>query len=866
MRHSALIDQIETADDPRSLLRPHRGEEGLCAAFLERLQESCVSDAPRANRLAAHWRAFLELGDDPALAYRAKGFADRLRGRWLASARAFVRAGELARGEAVRSAYALGAIESLAMAGRVDEAVALGERLAAEFDAMGEPVTAARARLNTGNALLNADQDAEGRRFYAQAVPVFEREGLAVWEASARLGLAASHLYGGDSSVAAEEAEKGRVLARAAEFGFVEALCEFNLAAAALVQGRADEAFARLLTLRPRLEGHASETARADLLIGEACLRLNLSHEAAEAFEAALAQSGALSANDRAYALFGLGESKAASEVEAADRYLSQAATRWRRLGNRSMQAAAHAARASLRPQGRRALHHAHRAVESAGRSPYHETLACLARAEALVARRADAEADLRRAHRLAKRYGYRRFAWRIHALRARTSQEPLRHYRRMLKEILRERMAVTSVAARTGFLKDKSQALGGYLSALLQNPTARNVAEAREAIRQTRAATLLDEILSGGAAALDSERAQVLETLRAQVVQDALDEPLPDARGVLRGHPKRRGWTETTHVLDALDTVVPPAIADGCVVLAEADGGLWAIVGERSTRLPMSAAELEDALRWLRYELQAPTADRQAAADEALALLAVLRARLAEPWLGLAGGTPARICPDGLLWKVPWDAVLGGDAATTLLLHPSLSGGRTVGTLGKVAVWVDTAGDLPNAIAEELTVLARFPDAMVLRTRKEVLDSMVESWDLVHVVGHAHHNPGNPMFSALEFPDGPLYAAEIARSGLRTRLACLSACETGTLSFDAREEPDGLVRAFLARGAEAVLASLWPLDDAAASRFFSNLYGGLTPDTDLSQAVHAARESVRAWREHPYFWASLTLFGGYQP
>jgi CHAT domain-containing protein len=222
------------------------------------------------------------------------------------------------------------------------------------------------------------------------------------------------------------------------------------------------------------------------------------------------------------------------------------------------------------------------------------------------------------------------------------------------------------------------------------------------------------------------------------------------------------------------------------------------------------------------------------------------------------------RISPDGILWRVPWDAVIGEGPATPVLLHPSLGGGHSIGSLERVALWIDTPSDLPNTLAEEKTILERFPRANVFRSREEVLASLGQEWDLVHVAGHARHREGNPMFSALEFPDGPIYASEIARSGLRTRLACLSACETGTLSLSTRQEPDGLARAFLARGAEAVLASLWPLDDVAASIFFDALYNDLRPISNLPKAVSEARSAVRAWRDHPYFWAPLSLFGGY--
>ena len=865
MTLDSLIDQIEETGDSRSVLRPHRGKDGLCDAFFTRLLKVYACDPARAARLSAHWRAFRDLGDDPALAYRAKGFADRCDGRWMASAQAFLRAGELAKDETSRSAYSIGAIESLAHAGRIDEAVELGQRLVRDLDHRQESVLAAGARLNMANALLCIDDGTRAAALLKKAIPVFEREELALEEASCRLGLSTVNLHGGHPTFATEHAEAGRLLADRSGHSFVANLFEFNLASAAYVQGRADEAFARFIALRPRLADHPAEVVRTDVAIGDVCLRLNLFDEAAEAYRAALAGQGLLGATDRAYVLFGLGEALATSRPEDADRYLSQAANRWRLLGNHPWQSAALAARASLRPHSRIALRHSDHAIARSVGSPYHQTLAHLARAEAYAIRGVDPKADLAKAEKLARRYGYRRFAWKIHALRARTAKSSLPHYRKMFAEIVRERLATSSVAARTGFLKDKSVALGEYLATLLAKPTPSRVAEAREAIRQTRAATLLDEIVQSGSLKLDAEQTRRVEELRTLVAKDASEESVPDARSGQVHTAPRRAWTEATHVLGALGEVVPTALKEECVVLVEAGGDLWAIVGERSIRLGMNARDLEEALRWLRLEIQAPTADPRAPSGEALALLVALRKALVEPWHPQMGGRRIRLCPDGLLWRVPWNALFEEDSAITLLLHPSLSGVHKAGTLGRVAIWIDAAADLPNAIAEELTVLARFPDAMVFRSRAEILASMVEDWDLVHVVGHARHNAGNPMFSSLDFPDGPLYAVEIARSGLKTRLACLSACETGTLSFDAREEPDGLVRAFLARGAEAVLASLWPLDDAAASRFFSSLYGSIGPDIDLANAVHTARACVRSWRDHPYYWAPLTLFGGYQ-
>ena len=855
----ALIDRIEAGESPRHVLRERSA--GVSAAYFERVRLACAADPARASRLAGHWRAFLIHGDEPALAHRAKGVAERLRGRWLASARAFEKAGQTAADDLGRLTYPIGGVDGLAKAARVDEAVALGARLAAGLDDLGEPALAARARLNAANALLAAERGAEARRLYAAAIPAFVEAGFAMEEAMARLGLSTTHLYGGDPAVSGREAAAARDLAASLGLDYLAALCEMNLAHAAIVSGRADEAFADLRLLRPRLAGNPSDAARLEESIGDACLSLNLLDEAAEAYGAALAARDGLPAVDRAHVRLGLGETLARTDPDGAHRHLAHAQRGYRALGNPHWRAAATAARVECHPKHPHALRRAREACQDAKGSPYHESLAGLALACALIERGADPAQALRKVRRRVRKYGFRRFAWRIHALQARAASAPLPHYRRMMAEILRDRLATTSVAARAGFLRDKSEAVGRYLAHLLSHPTPRRVAEAGEAIRRTRAATLLDEILRSGTLTLDPAQTARLEALRVELVREAAEGGTPDARAAVATRPAARGWTEATHVLGALDAVVPPGTDERTVVLAEADGRLWALVEGRAVPLGLSSSELRGALRWLEFELDAPTAHRDAPCEEAHRILRELRGALVDPWRP-RDARPIRVCPDGLLWRVPWDALVEDGA--TILLHPSFAGGRRVGAVERVALWIDAAADLPNAPAEERTLMTCFPQARIMRSRAEVLGSLAESWDLVHVVGHARHNAGNPMFSSLEFADGPLYAAEIARSGLRTRLACLSACETGVLSLANRSEPDGLVRAFLARGSEAVLASLWPLDDEAASRFFSSLYNDLCPITPLPEAVGKARRSVRAWRDHPYFWASLSLFGGY--
>ena len=91
-----------------------------------------------------------------------------------------------------------------------------------------------------------------------------------------------------------------------------------------------------------------------------------------------------------------------------------------------------------------------------------------------------------------------------------------------------------------------------------------------------------------------------------------------------------------------------------------------------------------------------------------------------------------------------------------------------------------------------------------------------------------------------------------------------MSACEAGSVSTVESNEPDGLVRAALALGAESVVASAWPLDDRASALFTQPYYQAIQEGSDVVEAVARGRSAVREHLEHPYYWAPMVVFGGY--
>jgi tetratricopeptide (TPR) repeat protein len=651
------------------------------------------------------------------------------------------------------------------------------------------------------------------------------------------------------------------------------ALCEINLAQVELLSGRADSALDRLLQLKGRLQDAPVDFARTLEFLGDAYFRLNLWPEAVDAYREALADRRTLIALHRAHLHLGLGQAlRSAGKPAEAIEELRIARLRYSRLKNHAWGAAAITAHAqALLDQGklRDARSLSRRAAvraERAGANFHH--------AEALLTACSidDDRALLGSADRIIRREGYLGLQWQVHHLQARMapSAKRLVYYRRMFDAIQSGRLHVTSLSSRASYMRDKTRAVQDYLAELLNRGTTQSVAEAVGVIEQTRSVTLLDELLSARSEELNPQILERLQSLREELRELGGDDVNAGAarRTINAASPiasVQRRWIDLTRDLRAeVEVAIPNASAE-TVIFAQARNHLYAIADGVPHRLPISLSKLESELKWLQFELLAPMADRDADPAEALEIVQRLAKGLISPW---EDGQTA-LCPDGALWRVPWSAcvaVLDSQKETELRLHPSLGGnsGAVLPKSARVALWTSNAPDLPHAGIEAKQFLERFPNAEVFTSAEAVRREMEGEYDLIHVVAHAKHRASNPMFSAVSFPDGPLFATEIARACIKPDLVTLSACETGTMSVISRDEPDGLARGFLARGAKNVVASLWPLDDEAANRMFGTFFAYLSGGGSVAESLTRARSDARAWRAHPYFWGALALYGGY--
>lgn len=113
---------------------------------------------------------------------------------------------------------------------------------------------------------------------------------------------------------------------------------------------------------------------------------------------------------------------------------------------------------------------------------------------------------------------------------------------------------------------------------------------------------------------------------------------------------------------------------------------------------------------------------------------------------------------------------------------------------------------------------------------------------------------------------DGVLTALEVLGLDLTgTRLAILSACETGLGEIHEGEGVYGLRRAFQEAGAQSVVSSLWEVSDAGTQTLMAALYkrllAGKTPHDALREAQLEMLRTPQ-WST-PYIWSAFFMVGG---
>ena len=110
---------------------------------------------------------------------------------------------------------------------------------------------------------------------------------------------------------------------------------------------------------------------------------------------------------------------------------------------------------------------------------------------------------------------------------------------------------------------------------------------------------------------------------------------------------------------------------------------------------------------------------------------------------------------------------------------------------------------------------------------------------------------------------DGVLTALEVLGLNLTgTRMAILSACETGLGEIHEGEGVYGLRRAFQEAGVRTVISSLWEVSDAGTMALMTGLYGRIKEGKTVYEALRGSQRDLLAGTDfnYPYVWSAFML------
>ena len=194
----------------------------------------------------------------------------------------------------------------------------------------------------------------------------------------------------------------------------------------------------------------------------------------------------------------------------------------------------------------------------------------------------------------------------------------------------------------------------------------------------------------------------------------------------------------------------------------------------------------------------------------------------------------------------------------------------------GNPTINPDVADPLPGAEREVHALSQQFPGASLFfkeQANKTNFQGSAPNARLLHVAAHAVADTLDPLHSKVLLADengqpNYLEAKDVMGMDLKgTALIALSACESGLGRVEDGDEVLGFTRSFLSAGTSTLLASLWPVSDAATETLMTTLYDDLAKGEQVQDAMRDAQRAVLANPEtaHPFFWAPFNLIGNWR-
>ncbi len=276
------------------------------------------------------------------------------------------------------------------------------------------------------------------------------------------------------------------------------------------------------------------------------------------------------------------------------------------------------------------------------------------------------------------------------------------------------------------------------------------------------------------------------------------------------------------------------------------------------------------------------------------------------EPLLG--GSRTLYIVPDKILNRLPWDALVSptsgkfvvqdylvtlAPSATLFAICTDLAGQKMGARDERVLSVGDPRfdrdlfpklGPLSAAAAEAEKIAGFYPSKSLLigpAAREQAVRDEMANADITHFALHCVVNERLAMRSSLVLAKEPPGPGLQARDGLlqayeiydiklpRTRLAVLSACQTGVERYYSGEGMIGMARAFLVAQVPMVVASMWPVDSAATAELMIRFHEyrkrkGLPTNEALRRAKSDLLQGPVERYRQPAYWAAFQTIGGH--
>jgi hypothetical protein len=294
---------------------------------------------------------------------------------------------------------------------------------------------------------------------------------------------------------------------------------------------------------------------------------------------------------------------------------------------------------------------------------------------------------------------------------------------------------------------------------------------------------------------------------------------------------------------------------------------GIWTLTREglQATTPFIPADKLHDAVRRFVKDVQS----RGTAANPAELSTLLIPTALAY--------APARrlvIVPDGVLHQVPFGLLRVPGTTETLIESSTLSVVPSLDFFRR-ALQVDRPTEhrllaigfggaqpavglphLPRVTSEVVSIAADYADRaetlLGAAAHPDALRSAVSRHSILHIAGHALADNRQPWRSRLFLAPGPtgdaLTPGDISALPIRAgSIVILSACSTAAGAVFQGEGVVGLARPFLAAGASAVLASLWPVRDDDTERTMLAVHRSLLSGLTLVDAVTTVQRAQLA-------------------